>query len=185
MSDLKSFADYLASLISRCTIVDFTISGPTKVDPFYLIKIAYQGGGESAFTGKSLNETLVHCFESLERMARVSCGHCEAHAARTEDPSRRAHETGGEITLLRIGAVHDISLLEGEDCLLGTTHILGVPHHVTFVRVTRNEQGLQVATRDPVNRLERVLGAYGRAATVKLPWLEGEWVIGIDPYREG
>jgi hypothetical protein len=70
-----------------------------------------------------------------------------------------------------------------EDVLKATVLIFGVHHHVTFVKVT-TEDGVQVATRDPHGRLEDILaGADGAGMTVQIPEFEGEWVVGVDPYR--
>ncbi len=76
---------------------------------------------------------------------------------------------------------------EEEDCAHATVRILGVAHHVTFVRVHWVD-GVQVGTNDPYGRLDDILaGAEGAARTIslkKLFNLDGEWVVGLDPYRD-
>jgi hypothetical protein len=72
---------------------------------------------------------------------------------------------------------------EEEDTLKGTVIIFGVHHHVTLVRV-HYPDGVQTGTRDPHNRLEDILaGAEHAGQTVEVPGFEGEWVVGVDPYR--
>lgn len=72
---------------------------------------------------------------------------------------------------------------EVEDTLKGTVILFGAYHHVTFVRVTTDD-GVQVGTRDPYARLDDILtGAEGAGTTVEIPGFEGEWVVGLDPYR--
>lgn len=81
------------------------------------------------------------------------------------------------------GRLEKLEWFENEDCLLGTVTILGTYHHVTFVRV-HHPGGVQTGTHDPENRLDDVLcGADCAGYTVKLPGFEGEWVVGVDPYR--
>ena len=96
------------------------------------------------------------------------------------------------------GKLEKLAWLEGEDCLLGTIHVFGVPHFVTCVRVHlvcwEHTEGdacplnhhRHEGTNDPHNRLEDILtGDYdGPPTVVKLPGLEGDWVIGVDPYRD-
>jgi hypothetical protein len=84
------------------------------------------------------------------------------------------------------GKLEKLSWYEDEDCLLGTVYVLGVPHFVTFVRVTYDEASCTVATRDPNNRLDDILaGCYdGPPMTVRLPGFEGDWIVGVDPYRD-
>lgn len=84
------------------------------------------------------------------------------------------------------GPLENFKMYEGEDCALGTVLILGVPHHVTFVKVETNKRGIQVGTNDPYERLDDVLkGEEHAARTVKLPGHSGEWVVGVDPHRRG
>jgi len=83
------------------------------------------------------------------------------------------------------GTLEKLTWLEGEDVLLGCIILLNVRHHVTLVRV-HTVDGMQEPTRDPHGRLEDILaGDYdGVPETVELPGFEGEWVLGVDPYRD-
>lgn len=84
------------------------------------------------------------------------------------------------------GCLERLAWLPDEDCLLGTVAILGVEHHVTFVRVVRGEDNILRPTRDPYDRYEDILSGDfdGSPQTVEIPGLEGEWVVGVDPYRD-
>ena len=97
------------------------------------------------------------------------------------------HTVTGNAIAGMFGRLEKLSWYQDEDCLLGTVSVLGVRHHVTFVRVERAKDGMLFATRDPHDRLDDILaGSYdGAPATVSLPGpdLEGEWVVGVDPYR--
>lgn len=85
------------------------------------------------------------------------------------------------------GELEELEWLEDEDVLHGTVRVLGTPCHVTLVKVERPEDGGPLeATRDPHNRLDDILaGDYdGEPRTIELPGLQGEWVIGLDPFRD-
>lgn len=82
---------------------------------------------------------------------------------------------------------------EDEDTLLGTCHILGVPHHAQFIRVEDVEgeddgfgrPSLQQPTNDPHGRYDDMQKVYaGRCYTVNLEQFgfEGQWVVLIHPY---
>jgi len=93
-------------------------------------------------------------------------------------------EDGKLLVSLFGGLLEKLVWLRGEDCLLGCIRLVNQPHHITLVRV-HDVDGTQEATRDPENRLDDVLaGSDGAGETVKLPGLEGEWVLGVDPYRD-
>jgi hypothetical protein len=80
--------------------------------------------------------------------------------------------------------LEDFTLYDGEDCALGTVRIFGVRHHVTFVKV-HTVDGVQTATNDPHDRLSDILnGSEGPGETVQIPSLKGEWIVGVDPYRD-
>lgn len=73
--------------------------------------------------------------------------------------------------------------------LLGTTHILGVPHHCQFIKVKTNRPGVQVCA----GRSAEAQGNFDTACsmmdsafqTVTLPQpFEGEWICVIHPYGE-
>lgn len=99
---------------------------------------------------------------------------------------------GGEVPMTpelkkMFGKLEDLSWMnkDKEDVLKGTVVIFGTCHHVTLVRVRNDDGCVQVGTRDPYERLEDVLaGADGCGQTVEVPGFEGEWVVGVDPYRD-
>jgi len=94
-------------------------------------------------------------------------------------------DTGKEIVAAFGGLLEKLAWLQGEDVLFGCVTLFGVKHHVTIVRVMQDEMGYQVGTRDPEERLDDVLkGADCSGYTVELPGFEGEWVLGVDPYRD-
>ena len=93
-------------------------------------------------------------------------------------------EDGKLLVSLFGGLLERLCWLRGEDCLLGAIKLVNMPHHLTLVRVMTVD-GVQTATRDPENRLDDVLqGADSAGETVVLPGFEGEWVLGVDPYRD-
>jgi hypothetical protein len=93
-------------------------------------------------------------------------------------------EDGKLLVSLFGGTLEKLTWLGGEDCLLGCVRLVRAPHHLTLVRV-HTVDGVQEATRDPHNRLDDVLrGADSAGDTVELPGFEGEWVLGVDPYRD-
>lgn len=82
---------------------------------------------------------------------------------------------------------------EDEDTLLGTCHILGVPHHAQFVRVEDIEGEddgfgrplIQQPTNDPHGRYDDMQKLYeGRYCTVSLKQFgfAGRWAVAIHPY---
>ncbi len=99
-----------------------------------------------------------------------------------DEPIDLTTEEGKKLVAGCGGLLEKLTRLEGEDVLLGRIVLLGVSHHITLVRV--DEDG--TPTRDPENRLEDILaGDYGGPPlTVELPGMEGEWVLGVDPYRD-
>jgi hypothetical protein len=69
-----------------------------------------------------------------------------------------------------------------EDCYEGDIDIDGVPHHALFIGVTTDEQGTQVATKDPYGRFDDLAALNDEALeTVGLPDKEGEYVCVIYP----
>mgnify|MGYP001282407958 CR=1 FL=1 len=93
-------------------------------------------------------------------------------------------EEGKLLVSLFGGTLEKLTWLRGEDCLLGCVRLVRAPHHLTLVRV-HTVDGVQEATRDPHNRLDDVLrGADSAGDTVELPGFNGEWVLGVDPYRD-
>ena len=91
-------------------------------------------------------------------------------------------------SILACGPLYDVRWFDKttEDALLGTVDIFGVPHHVTFVRVTRGFAGCQLGTRDPHGRMSLILDSDGEGKageTVEIPGFPGTWICGVDPFR--
>jgi hypothetical protein len=77
------------------------------------------------------------------------------------------------------------SLAPEEACLQATLTILRVPHHVYFIEVTEDEDGLQEAVHDPFGRLNDVFRQNeGRLLTVEVPGFAGRHVCSIFPYAD-
>lgn len=109
----------------------------------------------------------------------------EQHMTGQGDNVRLDTEDGQKLAGM-FGKLETLRWLNEEDCLLGTVFIFGVPHHVTFVRVHFNVDDVLEATNDPHKRLDDILSDSdydGTPQTVELPGFEGEWVIGVDPFR--
>jgi hypothetical protein len=78
--------------------------------------------------------------------------------------------------------IGNIRKLDGEETLLGTINILGVEHHIEFIRV-EEQGGLQESVNDPHDRFADMQSAYeGYYQTVHVPGFEGEYVVSVLPY---
>jgi hypothetical protein len=75
--------------------------------------------------------------------------------------------------------------------ILGTLAVFGVLHHMEYIRVVDDENGLQSAWIDEsegaennnISRFEDMQQASeGRYCTLQLPGFEGEWVCHVTPY---
>ena len=89
-----------------------------------------------------------------------------------------------DTTTIPVGAaqVYWLRQLEGEDTLLGAIDLLGVQHHVYFIRV-EEAAGLQRAVGDPYGRFDELSAICEDALqTVEVPGYAGEYVTLIHPF---
>ena len=82
-----------------------------------------------------------------------------------------------------------IDLRPEEAVVRGVTEILGVPHHVYFVEVTKVEDedygAEQVSVNDPYGRLGDIQRLNeGRLLTVKVPGYQGDYLTVIFPFAD-
>jgi len=80
-----------------------------------------------------------------------------------------------------------LDLRPEEACLKAVTEILGVPHHVYFIEVTRvseqEDAREQVAVQDPYDRLGDVQRLNeGRLLTVHIPGFPGDYAAVVFPF---
>lgn len=70
-----------------------------------------------------------------------------------------------------------------EEALFGLVDVFGTLHHICAVRVTTDEQGHQVATKDPYGRLDDAyaLDPDTIYQTTEIPGRNGEWVLVMSP----
>lgn len=70
---------------------------------------------------------------------------------------------------------------EDEDYLSGVVYINGAMHHLGALQVVRNEDGKQVGTKDPFDRLEALSSLYDDMDPMDIPGVEGEWLVYMHP----
>jgi hypothetical protein len=80
--------------------------------------------------------------------------------------------------------VRDLEAHDQENCLSGSITLWGVNFHVTGVQV-ETVGDMQKAVNDPHKRLDDIyaMDPEGIFQTVRLDDFEGEWVVGISPYK--
>lgn len=78
-------------------------------------------------------------------------------------------------------SIENLYPVEEEDYLGGVVYINGRLHHLCALRVTRNANGEQVATRDPYNRLDDVYSLYDDLDPMEIQGAEGEWLVWMHP----
>ena len=79
-------------------------------------------------------------------------------------------------------AIRNIRKLDNEETLAGIITLLGVDHHIEFVRV-HEEDGLQEPVNDPHHRFGDMQNAYnGYYHAVRVPRFDGEYVVSVLPY---
>ena len=74
---------------------------------------------------------------------------------------------------------------DDEAVLFGTLLLLRTSHHVAAIQVREDEDGNQVAVKDPYGRLDDAYHVDNvRFQTVTLPGREGDWVLVVTPHGE-
>jgi hypothetical protein len=79
--------------------------------------------------------------------------------------------------------IENLKKVDGEESLLGQTHVFGVLFHVWFIRVKEDDE-VQVGYDDPHNRLDDIYGLDedgGSFNTVEVPGFEGDYVMVVYP----
>lgn len=79
--------------------------------------------------------------------------------------------------------------MDADGTMVGSTEVMGLPMHITLIRVRTNENHIQVADGHPLahDRFEDLckLDQRGPFSTAKLEGYDGEWTWFLHPYSEG
>lgn len=84
---------------------------------------------------------------------------------------------------LCVGPFHGLTKIPDTECWHGTLFLLDVPHHVTLIRVhVVNDEQLPVLDPDDLFGQLRALEADRPYHTIRVPGLDGDYVVALEPY---
>jgi hypothetical protein len=79
--------------------------------------------------------------------------------------------------------------MDQDGTMVGSTEVMGLPMHITLIRVKLNDNRIQIADGHPLakDRFEDLckLDQRGPFATAQLEGYDGEWTWFLHPYSEG